>query len=182
MNPFDDIEELLKDGESDNKPIKKIEKKEFKLSEDQEKALIALETWLYGSFKNKDDGIFFKLTGSAGTGKTTLLDSLLKRLHKPYSKWRVCVCAPTHKAKKVIKQKTNWENSETLQALLGLKLDTNMEEFDPNNPTFNQIGDRKIKDYDLVIIDESSMINSELYITICDCAKSTGTKILFVGK
>ena len=158
----------------------KIEIK-FQLNEDQQKALEALETWLYNPIKARDESLFAKLTGSAGTGKTTLIDSFLQGLRHPMRKHRVCICAPTHKAKKVIKQKTGWNNSETLQALLGLKLDTNIDDFDVNNPMFSMLGDRKIKDYDLVIIDEASMINSDLYITICDCAKSTGSKVLFVG-
>lgn len=157
------------------------DKIEIILNEDQEKAKEAIETWLYNPIKVKDDTIFFALTGAAGTGKTTLLDKLLKGLKHPYRRHRVCICAPTHKAKKVMKEKTNWDSAETLQALLGLKLDVSLDDFDVNNPAFSPIGDRKIKDYDFVIIDESSMINTDLYITIVDCAKSTGTKVLFVG-
>ncbi len=171
--------------EENTETIKKVE---FKLNEDQDKALETLETWLYTPIKAKDESIFFALTGAAGTGKTTLLDSFLKRLKtNPHAGGvyiranRVCICAPTHKAKKVMKQKTGWNNAETLQALLGLKLDTNLDDFDVNAPMFSPIGDRKIKDYDLVIIDESSMINTDLFITITDCAKATGTKVLYVG-
>lgn len=156
-------------------------KNQIVLNDDQTKALGTLETWLYNPIKTKDESLFFALTGAAGTGKTTLMDSFLKRLKYPINPHRVCICAPTHKAKKVMKEKTNWGNAETLQALLGLKLDTSLDDFDVNNPSFNPIGDRKIKDYDLVLIDESSMINTDLYITICDCAKATGTKVLFVG-
>lgn len=160
------------------------------LSEDQVKALAALLDWCYKVVRNRDDSIFFILKGFAGTGKTTLLSYFLKEVTNPsdtdtrnytYRKGRICVCAPTHKAKKVVADKTGWPNSETLQALLGLKLDVNMEEFDVNNPTFNPIGDRKIRDYDLVVIDEASMVNTDLFVTITDCAKSIGTKILFVG-
>lgn len=153
----------------------------FKLNEDQDKALIVLNDWLYSNPNARNETIFMALIGAAGTGKTTLIDSFLKALRHPIRKNRVCICAPTHKAKKVIKVKTGWNNAETLQALLGLKLDVNLDDFDVNNPAFSPIGDRKIKDYDLVIIDESSMINSELYITITDCAKACGTKVLFVG-
>lgn len=165
-----------------NNPMEELKKKiEILLNEDQNKSIESMETWAYNSIKTRDENLFYKLTGAAGTGKTTVLDTFLKKLRTPFSPHRVCICAPTHKAKKVMKQKTSWDNAETLQALLGLKLDTNLDDFDVNNPTFNPIGDRKIKDYDLVIIDESSMINTELYITICDCAKATGSKVMFVG-
>lgn len=166
-----------------------ITKQQITLNDDQSQALLALEDWLYRPILVKDDSLFAKLTGSAGTGKTTLMGAVLDSIKKSYDdkrayfyrKHNVCICAPTHKAKKVFRQKTEWDNSETLQALLGLKLDVSLDDFDPNNPAFNPIGDRKIKDYKLVIIDEASMVNTDLYITICDCAKNTGTKVLFVG-
>lgn len=151
------------------------------LSEDQNKALNFINEWLARVYRNRDEQNFFALRGSAGTGKTTLISSLLKEIKSPYSKGRICICAPTHKAKKVIVSKTGWRISETLQALLGLKLDTNLDDFDINNPQFNQIGERKIRDYDLVIIDESSMVNSQLYTTVNEAARQCGCKILFVG-
>lgn len=187
----------LKPTESSNRDDYKT--KEVILNEDQTLGLKELETWLYAPILVKDESLFAKLTGSAGTGKTTLLGIFLSniikyrregnpylikeegKIHKILQEQKVCICAPTHKAKKVVKAKTNWNNSETLQALLGLKPDLNIEEFDVNNPIFNPIGDRKIKDYELVVIDEASMVNTDLYTTICDCAKACGTKVLFVG-
>lgn len=151
------------------------------LSDDQSAALIKLNEWVYSNPKSRDDNNFFRLTGSAGTGKTTLLATFLKDIKYPFNKGRICVCAPTHKAKKIVAEKTNWKNTETLQALLGLKMDVDLENFDINNPQFNPIGDRKIRDYDLVVVDEASMINEDLYITLTDCAKSSSTKVLFVG-
>lgn len=151
------------------------------LSDNQKEALKAILNWLTLFKGCKNENGFFALTGSAGTGKTTLLGVLLKMLPKNYQHSRVCICAPTHKAKKVLQQKTKWKNSETLQALLGLKLDTEITDFDVNDPKFSLIGDRKIKDYDLVLIDESSMINTDLKNTIEDACKSTGTLILYIG-
>ena len=151
------------------------------LNEDQAKAEIAILEWLVRTKNNKDNSNFFALTGAAGTGKTTLLGSVLNKLPSNYYRSRVCISAPTHKAKKVLQSKTDWRQSETIQALLGLKVDVSLDDFDINNPVFNPINERKIRDYSLVIIDESSMINQELYTTIVDCAKQYATKILFVG-
>lgn len=152
------------------------------LSDDQNNGMEAIINWLYTYKGSRNENNFFALRGSAGTGKTTLLGQLLKQVdNTKYRSSRICICAPTHKAKKVISVKTGWRNSETLQALLGLKLDTNLDDFDPNNPTFNQIGDRKMKDYDLLLIDESSMINSELYKTIVECSNQSGCMVLFIG-
>lgn len=153
---------------------------DIELSEDQSRAMEALDKWLIESKGKKEDWAF-ALTGSAGTGKTTLIGSFLKTVDKHFRKLRVCICAPTHKAKKVIQQKTKWSNAETLQALLGLKVDVNLENFDINNPQFKSIGERRIKDYDLVVVDESSMVNRDLYTTIEECAKEAGAKVLFTG-
>lgn len=151
------------------------------LTEDQTKALEAINEWLYRVYKNRDEQNFFALRGSAGTGKTTLLDALLKSIKHPYVSRKIVVCAPTHKAKKVLQNKTKWRYSETLQALIGIKMDVSLEDFDVNNPAFEQIGERKMKEYDLVVIDESSMVNPDLFNTIVDVAKGCGTKVLFVG-
>jgi ATP-dependent exoDNAse (exonuclease V) alpha subunit len=154
----------------------------IKLLEDQQKGLEALLLWCETTKGARTpESLLFALTGSAGTGKTTLLGAFLNSIYKYYRKHRVCICAPTHKAKKIIQSKTKWESSETLQALLGLKLETNLEDFDVNNPVFNPIGDRKIRDYDLVVIDESSMVNEDLYNLVVECATQSGTHVLFTG-
>jgi ATP-dependent exoDNAse (exonuclease V) alpha subunit len=151
------------------------------LREDQQKALAALNEWAYRTYRNRDEQNFFALIGSAGTGKTTLLGTFLSELKFPYRSSRICICAPTHKAKKVLQQKTKWRNAETLQALIGIKMDTSIESFDPNKPEFSQIGERKMRDYEMVIVDEASMVNSALFNTIVECAIQSGTKVLFVG-
>ena len=171
--------ELLKQTET--LPLKSKTTITTNLSTDQQLGLAAVLEWLNRAFRGKTEDNFFALTGSAGTGKTTLVDTILKSLPDKYLKSKVCVCAPTHKAKKVIGEKTGWKILETLQALLGIKMDTNLEDFDPNNPAFNAIGERKMNNYWLVVIDEASMVNTELKIAIEDCAKLSGTLVLYVG-
>lgn len=151
------------------------------LSQDQKNALDAILAWLNLYKGVRDENGFFALTGSAGTGKTTLLGVLLKMLPTSFRDSRVCICAPTHKAKKVLKQKTGWRNAETLQALLGMRPDTDLDDFDVNDPKFSIIGDRKIKDYDFVLVDEASMINSSLKTTIEEACRMTGTIVLYIG-
>lgn len=151
------------------------------LREDQSKALEVLKEWAYRVHKMRSEQNFFALRGSAGTGKTTLIASFLSALQFPYRASRICICAPTHKAKKVLQQKTKWRNAETLQGLLGLKPDTSLENFDPNSPEFKQEGERKMREYEMIIVDEASMINSSLYGTIVETAIQSGTKVLFVG-
>lgn len=183
------IKHLSKEKQDEVEALKKEDTLSLKvdplyesLSQDQKNGLQAILFWLNTYKGTKNENGFFALTGSAGTGKTTLLGVLLKMLPKSYRDSRVCICAPTHKAKKVIQEKTKWRNSETLQALLGLKLDINLEDFDVNNPAFSMIGDRKMRDYDFVVIDESSMVNTDLKTTVEEVCRTTGTLVLYVGK
>lgn len=173
-----DLEALSGLESKDNLPL--IESPKSLLNEDQTTGLNTILNWLYTYKKSRNENAFFSLRGSAGTGKTTLIGQLVKEIDRnKYSSGRICICAPTHKAKKVILSKTKWPNGETLQSILGMKLDVNIEDFDPNKPEFSQSGQRKIQDYDLLIIDESSMINTKLYELLIDCAK--GCMVLFVG-
>lgn len=161
-----------------NLRIEKIEKL-IELSVDQTNALNSIKEWLYREIKCPDD-CFYRLTGSAGTGKTTLLSKLVKDLEGIY-RFKTCVSAPTHKAKKVITAKTKCPNAETVQALLGLKPDLDLENFDVNNPVFSPVNNKKLASYKLILIDESSMINNDLYATIKSDAIKFGVKLLFIG-
>lgn len=117
----------------------------------------------------------FTLMGGAGTGKS----SILKKILDSY-RGGVVVSAPSHKAKRVI-MNTTGKAGKTLQALLGLRPDVELSSFDPNFPIFNPIAAVQITDYNLVIIDEASMINLELYELIQEKIKGSRTKVLYVG-
>jgi len=138
-------------------------------NDEQYEAINKIRYWL----KNGDT--FFTLAGHAGTGKTTCIKKIIDEY--PHE---IVVSAPTHKAKKVLMSTTNM-NAQTLHSLLGLRPDVDLDNFNPNDPEFAPIAVPKITDYDLVIIDESSMINEDLYNIIVDETKNTQTKVLFMG-
>ncbi len=123
----------------------------------------------------KNDGTFFTLAGYAGTGKSTIVKKILDNYRRG-----VVVSAPTHKAKKVV-MNTTGEEGRTLHALLGLRPDVDLDNFNPNQPKFNPIAIPKITDYNFVVIDEASMINQELYDLIIDKTQHSRTKVLFMG-
>lgn len=107
----------------------------------------------------------FVLTGSAGTGKSTTIQHLLKRL--PYL--RVALTAPTNKAVKVIARmrakhvKANPQDERkqdtvcTVHKLLGLTIKYNKDSRD-----LVQEAPSKASEYNLIIIDEGSMVNKAL--------------------
>ena len=138
-------------------------------NEEQFDGLNKITAWL------KNGETFFTLAGYAGTGKSTIIKKILDSY-----RLGVVVSAPTHKAKKVV-MNTTGEDGQTLHALLGLRPDLDLENFNPNNPKFNPIAMPKIRDYNLVIIDEASMINQELYDLIKEKTEDSRTKVLFMG-
>lgn len=138
-------------------------------NEEQFEGLRKIKYWL------KNGKTFFTLAGYAGTGKTTIIKKILDGYH-----YGVVVSAPTHKAKKVAMNSTGKEG-QTLHSLLGLRPDVDLDNFNPNDPKFNPIAIPRITDYNLVIIDEASMINQELYDLILDKTKDSRTKVLFMG-
>ena len=124
----------------------------------------------------KSDELEAVLSGYAGTGKTHLLKEFLNK----YFKGNCCVTAPTHKAVRVIENVLG-RKGKTLQSLLGLRLNTDLDNFDISNPQFDPMGQEYIKNYNLIIVDECSQINKGLYKLISNKAKEYKVKILFVG-
>lgn len=137
----------------------------------QATALIKLENFYNDKTRNT-----ITLCGEAGTGKTYImkyfLDNIVRR--------NVCVTAPTHKAVRNIEKMVN-RNGKTLQSLHGLRPNVNLESFNIDNVKFDTLGDANIKNYDLVIIDECSQINSELYQLNKQRAEQFKVKVIFVG-
>ena len=121
----------------------------------------------------------FTLAGYAGTGKTTIALELIRILTEEQLP-NIGVSAPTHKAKKVVGRATK-QPAMTLQSALGLKPNVDLDEFDPNDPKFAQIGIVKIKNLDIFIIDEASMINKALYNVLLKEAKLHNVSLLFMG-
>jgi hypothetical protein len=123
----------------------------------------------------KNGQTFFTLAGYAGTGKSTCIKKIIDEY-----RGSIVVSAPTHKAKKVIMNTTGMD-AQTLHALLGLRPDVDLDNFNPNDPQFGPIAEPKISEYDLVIIDEASMINQELFNMIVTKTMDISTKVLFMG-
>ena len=136
---------------------------------EQSDGLNKINHWL------KNGEVFFTLAGYAGTGKSTIVKKVLDTY-----RFGVVVSAPTHKAKKVV-MNTTGEEGKTLHALLGLRPDVDLDNFNPNDPKFNPIAVPKITDYNFVVIDEASMINQELYNLIIEKTRNSRTKVLYMG-
>jgi len=170
VSGFDDLFDVKPKVKTEDNQLLLPSGKIITFNPEQLEGLQKIRTWL--KEKNKP---FFTLAGYAGTGKSTIIKKVLDSFHGG-----VVVSAPTHKAKKVI-MNTTGKDGQTLHALLGLRPDLDLDNFNPNDPKFNPIAIPKITDYNWVIIDEASMINQELYDMILDKTKDSRTKTLFMG-
>ena len=121
------------------------------------------------------------LVGAAGTGKTYLVKALILNCQMSYS--MIGLAAPTHKACRVLGESINIAGieSKTLQSGLGLRLNFDIDKFDPNHPPFDPKGKIKIGDYKLYIVDEASMINRGLCTFLERICKTNKCKLLYIG-
>lgn len=132
------------------------------------------------------------LTGPAGSGKTTMISNLVKYLTESNS-FKITLSTISNKALSVLKNSIlknefddvfdfNFVMYKTLSSLLGkvLMYDENGNPFYTDKKTF------KVKKYygkkkHLLIIDEYSMIDNDVYSDIKKFAKNNDMKLLFVG-
>lgn len=144
------------------------------LTKGQAEALDLMNKW----WKSKNNQLFFTVSGRAGTGKTTLVNRFVNNNNLGMN--NCCVAAPTHKAKNVIAQVTDLQ-AFTLQKLLGIGLNVDITEFHPHNPAFAAVNDPMISKFKLVILDEASMVNEELYFYLLELCKDYKIKVVFIG-
>ncbi|ALN97317.1 hypothetical protein BOX09_gp74 [Flavobacterium phage Fpv1] len=130
------------------------------------------------------------IKGSAGVGKTFMVDELLKVLSKTIPKYKSIYCsAPTNKAVSVLAGKiTEKEDAKNLSLItihsalkIGMVTDKNtgIKSFKPlisNNPKY-----MPLVGVALLIIDESSMIGEEMLGWIEEHATINKTTVIFLG-
>ena len=144
----------------------------------QDQAEAAFATWLAAPA----DGSPFVLRGYAGTGKTFLAMRLLALADAAGLCWTVV--APTHKAVGVLRQqlervglRPTWYPS-TIHRLLRLKLrrERELERCEATEQTA-----QALEHLGLVLVDEASMIDSELLEISLRCAHPYRCRLVFVG-
>lgn len=129
------------------------------------------------SLAKEPEDYFCTLSGFAGTGKTTVMNSIIQKIR--HGK-KIAVSAPTHKAKEVIAKVTK-QNAETIQSLLGLRPNIELTDFNPNKPIFEVLAEERIMNYNIIIIDEASMLGKALVDQLKTKAVLYRTKIIFMG-
>jgi exodeoxyribonuclease-5 len=146
------------------KPIIDLES----LNSDQKTAFEDLRDFI----GDKGDDNVYVLKGWAGTGKTycvsVLVRYVLEVVHPTHNWYRIAVTGPTNKSVRVIKKTSGLKNPrvtfQTIHKLLGLTeriTKDGLQEF-VNQGDFEP----KIKTVKLLIIDEVSMLNDDLFQSI----------------
>lgn len=132
---------------------------ELELTVSQQKAITKL--W---QFIHSPDH-FFLLAGYAGTGKSTIVFAVIKELVRLGK--RVALTAPTNKAVEVVRNIAFKQGLAvdcfTIHQLLGLSIVDNR-----GKRSLEQTTPSKVFLYDLVFLDECSMVGKELWNSITD--------------
>jgi ATP-dependent exoDNAse (exonuclease V) alpha subunit len=136
---------------------------------------------IFSLIKKEEKKILLK--GSAGVGKTWLVNSIVSALALRVKPYRILCSAPTHKALAVIKSKVQNEEIKfkTVHSVLQYKSVIDPE---TGERTFKSDPSDKwppLKHIAYWIIDEASMIDTEMLKTIEKHAKIQGTVVIFVG-
>lgn len=140
------------------------------LSKDQLDAKQTILDWI----KSPSRSSFLTLGGYAGTGKTSLIAEVRKTLPK---NWRVAFCAYTGKASGVMKDKLLTANATQLGDYIGTIHGLCYRCRTDPETKLNVFERVPYLDYNLIIVDEASMVNQELFQDL----RMYGIPILFVG-
>lgn len=157
---------------NNSKNIKRISdiEKELKLIENNSE--IELSNKQKEAIESVNENNVCIITGGPGTGKTTIIKSIIE-IYKKYGK-KVVLCAPTGRAAKRMTQTTK-EEAKTLHRLLEIG------KFESEQGTFNNKEyDIAPLDADVVIVDEMSMVDIFL-MNYLSKALYQGTKLVLVG-
>lgn len=158
---------IVKIAKSPKLPTKDIES-DIRLMEIQEKVSLAPEQRhaVITGLTNQ----FAVITGGPGTGKTTIIKFIRNIYMKRNRGKNILMCSPTGVAATRMSDSTNGEAC-TIHKALGLVANEEGVYNDVNIPEL---------DYDLIIVDETSMMDVYLAKVLCE-AVQRGAKLLFIG-
>ena len=151
--------------------INDLPSSDIKLTNEQQNVVNAVSNYI----KNPGPSRMITISGQAGTGKTTIVNSILEQIKG--NNYRVGVAALSNKALNVLKSKITDKGIEynTLYKMMGAKANQSAVQFDVD-PKANLFGK-----LDAVFIDEASMVNVDTLQKIKSYCAQYGTVCVFLG-
>jgi hypothetical protein len=158
------------------------------LSNEQSKVNKELESFIFNDIINRE----ILLIGYAGTGKTTLITKFLSDMIYSKKCKRIAIAAPTHKAVNIIKNKL-YNNLKEVKCINKYVEITTIHRLLNYQNYINSSGERYFargktdplwKIYDIIIIDECSMLSDQIIDDMQDIIKkpqNKNVKIIYVG-
>jgi len=147
----------------------------FQFSQDQLDAVNGICNQLLDP--NIKSHVLTVLTGSAGTGKTTVVGELISQIAQQSPMTSIALCATTHRAATVLQEIVSGSIVITGYALF--KLRPTINKF--GKETIVSVGTCDIPYESVVIIDEASMIGNKFLESIVDIVTKRSLKLVFVG-
>lgn len=143
------------------------------LDEDQEKVLDQLLNFLKGPEHE------ICLSGRAGVGKSLIFNILYDFLDQ--NNIKVCFVTPTNKSKAVLVGNDQMKEARTIHSLLNLRPNVEIMDYDASQLKFDFgiINKTKVPSYDVLLIDECSMVNDDIYDLLLKCYPKS--KIIWGG-
>ena len=152
--------------------VKKVSNIEKELRIVEERSDIILSEKQKEAVKAINDNNVTIITGGPGTGKTTIIKSIIE-IYKQ-KKYKIVLCAPTGRAAKRMSETTG-EEASTLHRLLEIGKVDEESLFKKDN----EYQGAPI-DGDIIIVDEVSMVDMFIMSYLLDCIYQ-GTKLILVG-
>lgn len=154
----------------------------MELSNSQKEAELHLLKFIFNIDRSNN---LFLLTGSAGTGKSTLISHILN--DNRFIKKKIVFSATTNKAVSILENMGSEKFKEkevvylTIQKLLNIrrKIDKDGNELFISDQNIKKA--KSIFNYDIIVIDEASMINQEMMNEIFKIKNRIKGKIIFLG-
>ena len=158
-------------------PTDELTNRSIRFTKSQQLAINDLLDFIAKDFNPAD--YIHGLIGKGGTGKTYIINYIIE--HCIYAPSVIACTSPTHKACRIFSQALNGKKVETIQSTFGFRLNTSIENFDPNNPAFQPLGKCKLDLAKVLIIDEGSMLPAKLVSYIAKVCKEKEIKVIILG-
>jgi len=146
----------------------------FQFSQDQLDAVNGICNQLLAP--NTKSHVLTVLTGSAGTGKTTVVGELINQIAQQSPMTSIALCATTHRAATVLEDIVG---GPVITGYALFKLRPTINKF--GKETIASAGTCDVPHESVVIIDEASMIGNKFLKSIVDIVTNRSLKLVFVG-